>query len=369
MYKLIIILLLFTIILSAANPLITASATTNSIKSFTVFVSRFGFNNTSHELLITVYQGDVVRITFVYNDSDLNFDNPHQMRLDGYGITSQVISLTRKISTIEFTANQAGEFRFYCIIPCVGMENLQNGKLIVKIRPGTIIPTNIKLTVQQIEHSTILISAKLYDYNNNPIPGVIVDFYTNTTFGPLQIGSASTNNQGIATINYTLPVPRPILIIAIFKGSGSYASSNTTTAIPLYNEKLLPSLPYVSGQNHYPDLRLVGVAPPISYTLISLVLIAILSVWSLIGYVVYQILSIKKHKNYENNTPNSLINSSSINNHYSIIIIMTPFIGFLIPFILINLNVNIILYTILVISMEIMIALLVTLLISRSEAK
>jgi len=369
-HKLITIPILFAIILIVVNPPVIASTTTSSIKSFTIFVSHLGFNKTSLEFPITVYQGDIVRITFVYNDSDLNFDNPHQMRLDGYDITSQVISTAHKISTIEFTANQIGEFRFYCIIPCVGMENLQNGKLIVKIKPGIIIPTNIKLVSQQIGPSSVLINAMLYDNDDNPIPGVIINFYVNTTFGYLQIGSTATNNQGIATINYTLPTPRPILIIAVFKGSGSYMPSNTTIAIPLYNKRELSlSLPYVSGQNHYPDLRLVGVAPPISYVLTSLVLIVILSIWSLISYVAYQIFSMKKYKNYEKNSPNFITNNSSTSKYYDIIIIATPLFGFLTPFILINLNLNIIFYAISLIFIEIIIALLITLLISKGEPK
>ena len=99
-------------------------------KTFIIMVSRNGFNSTD-QFNITVNQGDQVTITFVYDDGDLQTDNPHRMTIDGFDIHTGVINKANPSVTVKFLADQSGSFNFYCVIYCVGMDKLQSGNLIV----------------------------------------------------------------------------------------------------------------------------------------------------------------------------------------------------------------------------------------------
>lgn len=109
----------------------TQTVGSGSVKSFTIYVSYLGFNGTSGNLNLNVKQGDSVSIKFIWNDTGLGFDNAHQLEVQGYGVISAVIDQELPISVIQFTASKAGSFQINCIIPCLGMGNLQNGWLIV----------------------------------------------------------------------------------------------------------------------------------------------------------------------------------------------------------------------------------------------
>ncbi len=117
------------------------------VDHFTIIVSSLGFNGTSGNLNITVAQGDTVRITFIYGDAcpatlqlpgcdNLPFDNPHQLEVEGYQVTSAVIDTENNESTVQFIAGTTGSFQIHCIIPCEGMDNMQNLWLAV-VEPGS----------------------------------------------------------------------------------------------------------------------------------------------------------------------------------------------------------------------------------------
>jgi heme/copper-type cytochrome/quinol oxidase subunit 2 len=72
----------------------------------------------------TVMKGDKVQI--VLNNTDAM---DHGFAIDAYAI-KQVIKASTTI-TIEFVANQAGVFEFYCTIPCGPGHSQMTGQLIV----------------------------------------------------------------------------------------------------------------------------------------------------------------------------------------------------------------------------------------------
>lgn len=110
---------------------LTAAQKTSATDSFTVYVSEAGFNGTSGNFTLgPVSQGDTVIIKFVWNDTNVPY-NAHQIEVDGYNVTSAVLNAQSPISVVQFTANAAGTFRIHCIIPCLGMANMQNGWFIV----------------------------------------------------------------------------------------------------------------------------------------------------------------------------------------------------------------------------------------------
>ena len=74
---------------------------------------------------VTVLKGDTVKI--VLNNIDMDMD--HGFAIDAYGI-NQVVKAGQTI-TIEFTADKAGVFTFYCTIPCGPGHSEMTGQLIV----------------------------------------------------------------------------------------------------------------------------------------------------------------------------------------------------------------------------------------------
>lgn len=109
----------------------TETTVSSSVKNFTIYVSYLGFNGTSGNLDLNAKQGETISIKFIWNDTNLNFDNAHQMEVQGYHVVSAVIDQQSPVSLIQFTAGKSGSFQINCIIPCNGMSNLQNGWLIV----------------------------------------------------------------------------------------------------------------------------------------------------------------------------------------------------------------------------------------------
>src|SRR5208282_5590197 len=128
---------------SGSVTIITSQTTGDSgFKIFTVMVSSQGFNGSSNTLNLDVSQGDQVEIAFVY-DSTVN--TAHQMAIEGYNIQTAILDKANPTSRIQFVAGQAGSFLIHCIIPCVGMENLQNAWLVVQQITGVIIGTTLTL--------------------------------------------------------------------------------------------------------------------------------------------------------------------------------------------------------------------------------
>jgi heme/copper-type cytochrome/quinol oxidase subunit 2 len=73
---------------------------------------------------VTVLKGDKVKL--VLNNTD---EMDHGFAIDTYGI-NQVVKAGQTI-TIEFVADKAGVFEFYCTIPCGSGHSQMTGQLIV----------------------------------------------------------------------------------------------------------------------------------------------------------------------------------------------------------------------------------------------
>ena len=275
---------------------------------FTLMISSRGFNGSANTLNVAVSQGDQVSIVFVYDDPKVY--TAHQIAIEGYNIQSTIIDQANRISKLQFVAGQAGTFQIHCIIPCVGMENLQNAWLVVKQSAGKIVKTFLTLqttltaeTLQNLAlaESTLAIVARVRDSAGNPITGLIVSFYVSTDFGMMEIGNNVTDKNGVARYDYPLASIRNMTIEAYFPGSGIYQSGNATTSLTPSNSGSV----FVSGggeANHPPggeggffDPRLVGVPPEVNVVLAAIVLIAILCVWTTFAYVVSLVLKIRQH--------------------------------------------------------------------------
>ena len=285
------------------------------VKSFTVVVSRHGFNGTNNPLIIDIVEGDVVHITFLYGDNDLSYDNPHVIFLQGYDLRTRVISRANPSATLDFIATETGTYAFYCVVPCAGMPNLELGQVAVGRRPAGALPTNIDVMVDgtAVQGQAVSIMATLRQ-GSQPVPSIGLDFYANTTFGLMKIGSGVTDQNGTARISYKF-VPSGMSTITVeFAGSDYLAASSNRVSFfveprgevpvlvsisPGVSGESISGLPYVRGQNRMPDLRLVGTPFWQGVPLITLILLIVGSVWAMYGYVFAQIRAILRGSSSE----------------------------------------------------------------------
>jgi len=280
---------------------IVSSQTTGNaeLEVFTVLVSSQGFNGSSNTFNLAVSQGDQVEITFVYSDPGV--DTAHEIAIEGYDMHTAVISNSNPTSKLQFVAGQAGTFLIHCIIPCVGMENLQNAWLIVKQSAGLVIGTSLALQSPALNGSLLNLVARVTDKAGNPITGLIVNFYVSTDFGMMKIGSNATDTNGVARFTYPLASIRDMTVEAYFPGSGIYQTGNATAALTPSNPGAGFSL--FGGETNNPprgegaffDARLIGVPDQVAAVLATIVLIVILCVWSTFAYVVSLVLRIRRY--------------------------------------------------------------------------
>src|SRR5208282_4504452 len=262
----------------------------SGVETFTMLVSSHGFNGSSNTLNLDVSQGDQVDITFVYSDPTVN--TAHQIAIEGYNIQTAILDKANPTSKIQFVAGQVGSFLIHCIIPCVGMEYLQNAWLVVQQITGVIIGTTLTLGNLNVTGSLLNIIARVTDRAGNPISGLIVSFYVSTEFGMMNIGNNVTDTNGVARFTYPLASIRDMTVEAYFPGSGIYQSGNATAFLaPSNSGTVFVSIGgetnnFPGGEGSFFDTRLVGVSTEISELLATIVLVVILCVWSTYAYVV-----------------------------------------------------------------------------------
>jgi len=284
----------------------------NDVHSYlTILVSRSGFNGTEGPFTLDLVQGSLVHLTFLYDDNDLPYDNPHVIFLQGYDLRTSVISRSHPYASLDFVADRTGRFAFYCIVPCEGMENLELGEVVVEPHPAGQLPTSIDVMVEgnAVQGQAVSIRATLRE-GSQPISHARLSFYLNTTFGLVRLGTAVTDDQGTAIIGHSFARSGEFTVIVRFDGMEDYAPSSKLVDIhvepgPNKGEILLSivegptggslsSLPYVRGQNQMPDVRLVGVPFFQGLPVVTLILLIVGSVWVAYGYVFAQIRAIKR---------------------------------------------------------------------------
>lgn len=98
----------------------SATATEGSVKEFTMSANNFQFSPGQ----ITVKKGDRVRIKVTA------MDVMHGFALPAYQISQQLPVGQEQV--IEFTADQAGSFTFFCNVPCGSGHSTMRGTLVVE---------------------------------------------------------------------------------------------------------------------------------------------------------------------------------------------------------------------------------------------
>lgn len=92
----------------------TGNVVNNQVKEFTLDASRFKYSPE----VIEVNKGDEVKI--IVN----NIDTIHGIRIPDFNVKGE--------NGVEFTADKAGEFEFYCTVFCGDQHREMKGKIIVK---------------------------------------------------------------------------------------------------------------------------------------------------------------------------------------------------------------------------------------------
>ncbi len=276
---------------------LTPSSNETGVRYFTVLVSASGFNGSANPFYLQVSQGDRVDIRFIYADQVLAFDNPHKMIIGGYNIVTGNVDRQIPVQEVNFTASQVGSFQFYCIIPCFGMENLQQGFLVVSASTRTApVSTSLGQLNVAARGDVITVSVLLANKNGAPISGAIVEFSVSTDFGQVKMGQNTTGSDGTAQLSFPLSTPRAIFVTVHFAGSGQYLQSQTATSFIPPPAQTTPTLetPYVNGQAPSVDLRLAGILPVHSLIIVTVGLLVVLSVWSVYALVLREIVAVKR---------------------------------------------------------------------------
>lgn len=92
----------------------------SQVREFNVVAKKWSFEPAQ----ITVNQGDKVRLNITSADA------PHGLAIKEYGINQEIEP--GQTATVEFTADQPGEFTFFCSVFCGDGHREQRGVLIVK---------------------------------------------------------------------------------------------------------------------------------------------------------------------------------------------------------------------------------------------
>ncbi len=297
----------FVTLTLALSPPPSHASTSTQLRTFTVIVSRNGFNGTAGTFTLNVQQGDSVKITFVYGDDDLAVDNPHAIAFEGYRIQTVNIGKSNPTVTVEFVADVSGTFNFYCYIPCLGMENLL-GHLIVAPTEGSQTPTTLNVAVANAGSDSFLVSATIENMSGQPLAGVPVSFYENTTFGKLFLKTVPTDAKGIAVLNYTTPRIGAVQLIAENLGNAQYGKSTKSIVItiPPHTPTQIGGKIYLGvkvpsqetgifyGISYPPNLSMIAVPRTMNIIIVAIVGAVILGVWSTYGYIWRQLAGLPK---------------------------------------------------------------------------
>ena len=250
---------------------------------FNVSISRHGFDNMM-DYVLGVEAGHPITLTFTYADTDLADDNPHDIRIKGLGLELPTVHLSRDnpTATITFTPEKTGTLRIVCIVPCLGMENLVGG-LIKVVKPrATGIPTTIALDLSPRDDGDILARATLRTARESPLADVPVIFMVRTSLGgDLVFGAPTTMENGSAVVKIPATGGARLKVTAIYEGGSGFAYSETS------GEIISPGLP----MEHRPG----GLSAPTAPPALALALLVVLGgVWATYGFVVYQIVRIRR---------------------------------------------------------------------------
>lgn len=130
----------------------------------------------------------------------------------------------------------------------------------------------------------MLLTARLLDSQGQPVVGETVAFYFNVDFfvqDLMEIGEAVTDEEGVATLEYTPRTGSPVRVVAQYQGNGRYSAGQAEAGVEMEH-----------GVPFYVPRAGLGM-PSLAPWILALVVGAI---WSTYLLVMYQVLCIARSK-------------------------------------------------------------------------
>lgn len=259
--------------------------------------SGFRYNGSSGAITIEVEQGQEVALTFVWNHTAYPSEE-HIFVLDGYKVETDRLDYYNREGTLRFVATKPGTFIFKCDLDCDVHDALQRGYL--KVRPtgssgaANLTPTELRVTPSSSTTAGEVVSlmATLRDAKGAPVPKAEVRFYVDAQFagtsGPMEIGTATTDANGVAFLEYqpSLAMAEHKVTLA-FEGQGVFAHSETAVVI---RQSAMPAPAYRVESSGLEFLR--------EWAPVVLVLI-LLAIWAIYTVVLSQLLAIRRNGSRE----------------------------------------------------------------------
>ncbi|MBI4308503.1 MAG: hypothetical protein HY684_06840 [Chloroflexi bacterium] len=276
-----------------------------------------GFNGKGDDFTIDVEQGKLVELTFVWAHKAFLRDE-HIMVLQGYKLESEKLTAEHREATFKFIADKPGTFNFKCDLDCEVHDALARGYL--KVGRGVsgggaaaLTPTSLTVSPSSwaTDGDTVTLMATLKDAKGAPVSKAEVLFLLDAEFvgakSKMEIGAAKTDANGVAFLEFkpTLAVER-YAITARFEGMGVYGESQQAIEIQALGT---PPPAYVMepvGLGIIPSwaapLMLSAGGQSLAQQVASrwpttALALAVLAIWAILGFILYQAFSISRARN------------------------------------------------------------------------
>ncbi len=164
------------------------------------------------------------------------------------------------------------------------------------------IDTKMALAPAANAEGGIILNASLTEYTGYPVVGAKVTFVRKTMWGNLDLGSAKTDNAGHAALPLS-DMPNGAEVVASFQGDKNLNPSQTQVAVDLpaiassaatANVRTNSISLSVDEPLLAPEGSLITPNPPLVPT--TLFILVVLGVWTMYGYVAYQLVSIWRRR-------------------------------------------------------------------------
>lgn len=224
---------------------------------------------------LAVRAGERVTLTFVYNDMNLDYDNPHRIYLPTLDLKTELLSQDNPEVTVTFVATETGQIPFKCVEQCQGHKALQDGYIDVSAGAAAAAPTRLHLDVAQPDGGMALV-ARLQTEAGEPVSGSQVAFHEDGEFlgaRGIGLGQALTDETGTAQIRYRPRRAGERHFTAAFAGNIAFqpseaSAAGTVPAAAVEHWELEPTQLHVPGMGNW-----------ILWTVVA-------AVWSTFGFVI-----------------------------------------------------------------------------------
>ncbi|WP_405270141.1 right-handed parallel beta-helix repeat-containing protein [Methanobrevibacter sp.] len=178
-----------------------------------------------------------IKLTF-----DSSIDGAYISFYDVDGAYIGKSKVTKGIASVKYKFDNTyapGDYSFSAVLSKTNYKS-SNYDIRVVVDKGDLVIDVSKPSIQQ--GSTGKITATVLDKFGNQVKGLKVDFYRKTSARYMSIGSAVTNANGVATLNYEVPLSLDdgsYVILVKVSGNKNYNDANKTSTLKVTKKPLL----------------------------------------------------------------------------------------------------------------------------------